>query len=652
MKKLFLFSFMLCAILLTAQSVEKEKFKTDFKAPLFFSADERNQVMKADLGPVATNHLFRPELKNTDIINPVEIGEAGNAFGFLYNSTANIWINNDLNSISFVHRMLSPPGTGYLAYDLSTDGGETWSVNNQVYDPDLPDAFNARYPQGGIYNPAGNTNPENAYFTWFAPTLDNSNASGANNWGGYTWGAANLAPGAAPVQTNQPSTDQLHQLIPDGFTITALGEAWMTDAEHVDDGGDYVYTGNIIVGHGLWDVGAENFNYSFDKLQLEIDPDEGVNDIKVAFSPDGLTGYICVMSDIEDQLPYTSYHPILFKTTDGGETWSDDPIHIQLGGEEGIEAVKNFISEDMLEYHFDPDPVPPRDEIFYYMGYHVDMSVDAWGNPHIVGVIAIAEADGWYHYEGVFGMFHIWSDDQGETWDAYDLMDLKTFDAEYTTGTGNTISMYNRPQASTTHDGAIVFFSWLDTHFEDYTDNSQPDIFFREYLPTTGEHGPEPVNVTEFSAAWWNARWGAMPHYVFTEVTESNYHVNIPFIYQELSQLDPGLPVQFWYIPDFERNYVITNIGEGEEIMDMVMAGNYPNPFRESTTFNVNLLKGSDVKIEVFNLAGQMVKNIPLGYLSNGPHKLNMNFEGLNPGIYFYSFVTSNSRYTGKMIAQ
>lgn len=653
MKKLFLFTFAVCAITLSAQPIEKDRYQSEFKAPaLNYSYDD---VKAGDsFTPMKeSRRTAAPVLKDGRFVSTVEIGQAGNAFGFLYSRTANIWVENELNTISFVHRMTNPPGTGYLAYDVSMDGGLSWSVNNQAYDPTLTDAYDARYPQGGIYNPAGNTDPDNAYFTWFAPTLDGSNIAGANNWGGYTWGAVKFMEGSVPSQVNLASTTGQMQQIPDAFTITQLGDVWMADAEHIDGGGEYVYTGEIILGHGVWNLSTENFDFTYEKLFLETDPAEGVNDLKIAFSPDGMTGYICLMSEGPDHLPFTTYHPMLLKTTDGGETWSDEPIEVQLGGQDGIDAIKEFISDEMLAFHFDPDPVPPRDEIFYYMGYNIDMSVDAWGNPHISGVCAIASEEGWWHYEGVFAMFHIWSDDEGESWQAFDLMDLRTFDAEYTaSGTGSSISMYNRPQVSTTPDGTIVFFSWLDTHFEEVEDNSQPDIFFREYLPTEGIHGEEVIRVTEFSNAMWNARWGAMPHYVFTEVTESNYHVTIPFIYQEMTQLDPGLPVQFWYIPDFERDYVITGISEEEIVSGGIIARNYPNPFHKTTTFNINLLRGSDVMIEVYNLTGQRVSNFDFGYLPNGPHQLSLNLEDLTSGVYFYSVVANNSRYTGKMVAE
>jgi hypothetical protein len=115
-----------------------------------------------------------------------------------------------------MHRMTADPGTGYLAYDLSTDGGLNWSVNNQVYDPTLDDADNARYPQGALHNPAGNTNPDNAYFHYFAPTLDGSNASSSVDWGGYAWGTKKLAEGAVPTQNNLASSGGFYQYLPSG----------------------------------------------------------------------------------------------------------------------------------------------------------------------------------------------------------------------------------------------------------------------------------------------------------------------------------------------------------------------------------------------------------------------------------------------------
>jgi hypothetical protein len=650
MKKLFL-SFCLMGVLgLFAQNIEKSKFSSPGNLPKQY----QEQLTTNPSGTMhsGTEYPDPSKLKGTDEVNPIAIGMSGNAWGFSYMRTTYLWAVNDINSVTFIHRMLNDPGTGYLAYDISKDGGMTWSSNNQIYEPGGEDA---RYPQGFIYNPQGNSDPDNAYFSFFAPTLDGSNSTGSGgNWGGYAWGSKKLAESAVPTQSNLPSANGFYQYLPSGYTITQLGEAWVVDEENDGSSGEYTYTGNLIVGHGIWNDDIEDFEYEFEHKALEVNPDNGINDVKVAFAPDGMTGWICALSDRIPALDQTWFHPILFKTTDGGQNWSEDPIEVQLGGEDGLDAVKEFISDEMLESFYAPDPVPPRDEIPYYMGYHMDMAVDAWGNPHILGVVAICDLDelSWYNYEGVFAMFHIYSDDQGENWKAFNIDYLKTFDYEYSGG-GSTMKQYNRPQVATTEDGAIVFFSFLDTRIEFYEENSDPDIFFREFFPEKDLHGEEVVNVTTMSNAMWSARWGCMSHYVFADVTDNgNYECTIPFVYEELTNLDISLPVQFWYIPDFTRSYVITRTNENMELPRITVSQNYPSPFRDETHFNINLLERSEVAVNVYNTAGQLVKRFDFGILGNGPHQITLKFKDLKNGVYFYSLTAGNSTINGKMITK
>lgn len=655
MKKIFLLFCFMSAIALIAQNFEKSKFSSPGKVPQLSEEQQTHVPSATTLSPPA--RPIPPKYKGTDEVNPIAIGESGNAWGFSYMRTTYLWAVNDINSISFIHRMLADPGTGYLAYDISKDGGMTWSVNNQVYDPTLDDAYNARYPQGMIYNPAGNTDPDNAYFSYFAPTLDESNATGnGGNWGGYAWGSIKMDEGALPTQNNYPSMGDFYQYLPSGFTVTQLGEAWAVDEENDGSSGDYTYTGNLIVGHGLWNDGTEEFDYTFEHMELEVNPDNGINDVKVAFAPDGMTGWICALSDRVPALDYTWFHPILFKTTDGGQTWSEDPIEVQLGGEDGLEAVREFITDETLISFYNPDPVPPRDEIPYYMGYHMDMAVDAWGNPHILGIVAICDLEelSWYHYEGSFAMFHIYSDDQGETWKAFNVDNLITFDCEYTGSSGSTMNQYNRPQVATTEDGAIVFFSFLDTRTGFTTDNCDPDIFFREYIPEMEMHGEEVINVTSWSNAMWNARWACMSHYVFAEVTDdATYECTIPFVYEELPNLDIASPVQFWYIPDFTRSYnVITRTEDNSELSKVIVSENFPSPFRNETHFNINLLEKSDVVVSVFNTAGQLVKTFDFGSLENGPHQITLQFQNLNDGVYFYFLKAGQTAVNGKMVVK
>jgi len=651
MKRLLFAFFIFCAFGLSAQNFNKK----DFSSPGKF-AIQNNELQTATPTLLNLERPARPVsgFKNTDVVQPIAIGQSANAFGFSYMRTTYLWADNNINSISFMRRMTNYPGSGFLAYDLSTDGGQTWTLDHQVYDPNLNDAYNARYPQGFLYNPVGNTDPNEAYFSYFAPTLDASNASNDGTWGGYAWGSKKLTDGALPTQNNLMSGDGFYQYLPSGYTITQLGEAWVIDEENDGSSGEYTYTGNLIVGHGLWNDESEDFDYTFDHLELEINEESGINDVKVAFAPDGMTGWICALTYTDNESPSTWYHPVLFKTTDGGQTWSEDPIEVQLGGEDGLEAVRNFISDEDLAGFYDPDPVPDREDIPYFMGYHMDMAVDAWGNPHIMGVVAICDLDAleWWNYEGVFALFHIYSKDQGETWEAFVIDYPTTMDAEYTGSGGSTIKMYNRPQVATTQDGAIVFFSFLDTRIEETVDNLNPDIYFREYIPEMDMHGEEVINVTEWSEAMWLAYWGCMSHYVFADVTDNGtYECTIPFVYEQLVENDISGLCQFWYIPDFERSYVVTGIDDRSKPL-VSLAQNFPNPFSETTHFNINLLEKSDVNIDVFNASGQLIKQFQFDQLANGPHQLTLNFENIKTGVYLYNLTAGNSKYNGKMIVR
>jgi hypothetical protein len=358
---------------------------------------------------------------------------------------------------------------------------------------------------------------------------------------------------------------------------------------------------------------------------------------------------------LPDLLPYTSYHPILFKTTDGGETWSN-PIEVQLGGDGGLQEVQNFIADSNLVIFYDPDPVPPRDEIGYFMGYEIDLSVDMWGNPHIVGDCMIADlaagtiATG----EGFVAMFHIWSDDQGATWNSFNLSNIKRFTATFGVSP-NQITMYNRPQSATTQDGAIVFFSWLDTEIPTVTDNSQPDIFFREFLPTLKAHGDAAENVTTFSAGMWSAYYGCMPHYVFADVSETDYTYTctIPFVYEQMGAgNDPTLPVQFYYIPDFVKTYVITGIGDNKPGFAGNVSQNYPNPFSQNSVINVEVTEKTNLKLIVTNLVGQQVMQMDRGDVPAGKYQFKIDGSKLGNGVYFYTVITGNGSVTKKMVIE
>jgi hypothetical protein len=80
----------------------------------------------------------------------------------------------------------------------------------------------------------------------------------------------------------------------------------------------------------------------------------------------------------------------------------------------------------------------------------------------------------------------------------------------------------------------------------------------------------------------------------------------------------------------------------------------YPNPSAGSFRFGFRLEEGSAVKIDIFDLTGRCVSEIPSSYFSPGFHEIDwkapVSDEALVNGIFFYRLVTSEGSSAGKLL--
>jgi len=82
---------------------------------------------------------------------------------------------------------------------------------------------------------------------------------------------------------------------------------------------------------------------------------------------------------------------------------------------------------------------------------------------------------------------------------------------------------------------------------------------------------------------------------------------------------------------------------------------NYPNPFNPETTIVFSLESQQRVKINVYNIAGQLVKTLVDDMFDAGEHRivwdsLSNNNRALPSGIYLYRMTTNKYNETRKMI--
>lgn len=68
----------------------------------------------------------------------------------------------------------------------------------------------------------------------------------------------------------------------------------------------------------------------------------------------------------------------------------------------------------------------------------------------------------------------------------------------------------------------------------------------------------------------------------------------------------------------------------------------YPNPFTDMTTVNFELDRRAKIELNVFNLIGENIRSIDLGYQISGNHQVTIDKGDLNPGVYILQIKTDN----------
>jgi len=83
---------------------------------------------------------------------------------------------------------------------------------------------------------------------------------------------------------------------------------------------------------------------------------------------------------------------------------------------------------------------------------------------------------------------------------------------------------------------------------------------------------------------------------------------------------------------------------------DYQLSQNYPDPFRNNTTFNYTIPERSDVLIRIYDKSGRMVDEINEGVKPIGTYQINYKVNNLSNGIYFYKLITNKLSLTKKMM--
>ena len=77
-----------------------------------------------------------------------------------------------------------------------------------------------------------------------------------------------------------------------------------------------------------------------------------------------------------------------------------------------------------------------------------------------------------------------------------------------------------------------------------------------------------------------------------------------------------------------------------------------PNPFSHSTTITLHLSTPQNVKLEIYDAAGQLIQQLAEQHLPKGTTPFTWQLENQLAGLYFLSLKTENDVITKKLVVQ
>ena len=457
------------------------------------NAQDRSKAVFRDM-----SHLKKIDNQSTNILvketnipndkagSTVALGTSFNIYGVLGDRQNQVVYNKDINTVAFVHRQNDggPGGTnatGIMSLDYSTDGGSTWTINPYQTTPtgSGADWGGNRYPNMGIYNPAANTDPANAFMVQAGPTLETGAASNDNGWA-KTFRSSFKLDGTLLDETydynSVSSQGNINEWGVGGLYVTSQGTAWYVSTNSNNSGetpnpahGVADDNSAYFIVRGDFNTGANKFDWTVVDTIAQTwnttDNDGNLYNLaglpNMAWSVDGNTGYVVIMGSWGAN---TMTRPYVMKTVDAGTTWnnvndfdfSTDPVmqqYIFPLNSDGTTQRPNFTSFDVV--------VDSTDELRIFGEVNGGFS----DHPDSLGFVFGARQAGY--------LFEVATN--GANWDVTFIDSIYVDDFEW--DGAEQMSHFVRPQASRSQDGSKVFYSWIGSNSLLATDRQFPDVW-------------------------------------------------------------------------------------------------------------------------------------------------------------------------------
>ncbi len=579
------------------------------------------------------------------------LGGAGNVYTILLGSQNQVSYDPDINTVIFGHRQdpagfAGQGGTGTMRFDVSTDGGTTWTLNHlltpNLFDGSADTIIGARYPSTALYNPPGNTDPANAYAASTGMALNTLDTTLGFNNTGYLQRSSAKLDGSNATGTFTDFYGDRTTYNTYGLCSKSDGTLWALSSRQSNSlqNADTITFKAFEVNKGVWNVGTQQVDWSSvatltPQTVVYNDPAGTdnkfvqVNTWNMGFAPDGLVGY-CVVLGKEYDAIRTGPMPLVWKTIDGGDTWNQLPNH-DFGAEQWM--IDNIM------------PANDNGETRPYFA-DMDLTVDVNGTLHIAAEV-LSQYYGSspdsvnYIFTALASRFilHVATSD-GITWAIDKLSDKFGTDYEYPVLNLTTGPLQgDRPQASRTADGTHVFFTWNRSGDSD-AQNSFPEIHGMAYNAGTAQWTAE-KSLSGGTQADGGAWWHTVSPICISNGADFDYE--LPTVYA-----DPGGNADeasgFIYLKGigFNEDEFVVGIAEARTAAAVNV---YPNP--SEGIVHVQLKNGASADVLVTDITGRAVRTM---HTVSDAFTLDLRTEGA--GIYTLIVLSAQGRITRKVVVR
>ncbi|MFN4112071.1 MAG: FlgD immunoglobulin-like domain containing protein [Ignavibacteria bacterium] len=146
------------------------------------------------------------------------------------------------------------------------------------------------------------------------------------------------------------------------------------------------------------------------------------------------------------------------------------------------------------------------------------------------------------------------------------------------------------------------------------------------------------------------------------ELNSSNYYYSAPLIYDidsdgilEMIFIEYDINNLWRYRLLVYNTNVSTSVIDNKNEQNFNLFQNFPNPFNPSTVIRFNLFKSENIKLQILNINGELIKTIFEKELPPGQHEViwdgtDSQNRKVTSGVYFYRLISNENELTRKMI--